>query len=72
MDSFAVTEGMIPEHNRHDGRNEEDAKSGKQTEETNKFQRAISAWRGVQGSNRSSHLMLMADTYHSVSIQVLT
>ncbi|KAL2220805.1 putative Golgi membrane protein [Thermoascus aurantiacus ATCC 26904] len=51
MDSFAVTEGMIPEHNRHDGRNEEDAKSGKQTEETNKFQRAISAWRGIDLTN---------------------
>lgn len=50
MDSFAVTEDIIPEHTRNDGRNDQDAKSGKQTEETNKFQRAISAWRGAQGS----------------------
>ncbi|KAL2006604.1 hypothetical protein VTN00DRAFT_9272 [Thermoascus crustaceus] len=51
MDSFAVTEDIIPEHTRNDGRNDQDAKSGKQTEETNKFQRAISAWRGIDLTN---------------------
>lgn len=44
MDSFAITEGLVPQ----DQNDSQPASpiSSKLTEETNKFQRAISAWRG--------------------------
>ncbi|KAJ5945088.1 hypothetical protein N7516_005256 [Penicillium verrucosum] len=45
MDSFAITEGLVPQ-DQHDSQPESPI-SSKLTEETNKFQRAISAWRGI-------------------------
>jgi homeobox protein cut-like len=39
MDSFAITESLVPQ-------DQADVPSSKLTEETNKFQRAIAAWRG--------------------------
>ena len=44
MDSFAITEGLVPQ-DQH-GSQPGSPMSGRLTEETNKFQRAISAWRG--------------------------
>lgn len=42
MDSFAITEGLAAQET-HDASPE---MSAKLSEETNKFQRAIAAWRG--------------------------
>jgi homeobox protein cut-like len=44
MDSFAITEGLVPPNQHED--QPESPTSSKLTEETNKFQRAIAAWRG--------------------------
>lgn len=44
MDSFAITEGLVAAE--QDGRESETPVSTKLSEETNKFQRAIAAWRG--------------------------
>jgi homeobox protein cut-like len=44
MDSFAITEGLLPQDQHED--QPESPMSSKLTEETNKFQRAIAAWRG--------------------------
>lgn len=41
MDTFALTEGIIPEQNQQDDRG-----SGNLPEGAQKFQRAIAAWRG--------------------------
>ncbi|KAG0158609.1 hypothetical protein PDIDSM_6124 [Penicillium digitatum] len=49
MDSFAITEGLVPQ-DQHDSPPESPI-SSKLTEETNKFQRAISAWRGIDLTN---------------------
>lgn len=46
MDTFAITEGIVPENNNQDGHDAEPASSAQQLlEEANKFQRAIAAWR---------------------------
>lgn len=42
MDSFAITESLAAEERQDDT----DGFSNKLSEETNKFQRAIAAWRG--------------------------
>lgn len=41
MDTFALTEGIVPEQNQQDYRS-----SGNLPEGAQKFQRAIAAWRG--------------------------
>jgi homeobox protein cut-like len=46
MDSFAFTEGIVPDTNDQDREAEKDT-SGKLPEGANKFQRAIAAWRGT-------------------------
>lgn len=43
MDSFAITEGVAAQERQE---NLPDSISSKLSEETNKFQRAIAAWRG--------------------------
>ena len=53
MDSFALTEGMLPEQNQ---RNVPDS-SGNLPEGAQKFQRAISAWRGIFDLPESSILL---------------
>ncbi|OKL64161.1 hypothetical protein UA08_01067 [Talaromyces atroroseus] len=47
MDAFAVSEDMIPRQEQPDGNSNQGTKS----EESNKFQRAISAWRGIDLTN---------------------
>jgi homeobox protein cut-like len=48
MDTFAITEGIVPENNNQDGHDAERASSEQQLpEEANKFQRAIAAWRSI-------------------------
>ncbi|KAH1431075.1 hypothetical protein KXX32_003442 [Aspergillus fumigatus] len=48
MDTFAITEGIVPENNNQDGHDAEPASSAQQLpEEANKFQRAIAAWRSI-------------------------
>lgn len=54
MDSFAITEGLVPQ-DQHDSQSESPI-SSKLTEETNKFQRAISAWRGIDLANTIAKL----------------
>ncbi|KAJ5693866.1 hypothetical protein N7536_004278 [Penicillium majusculum] len=54
MDSFAITEGLVPQ-DQHDNQPESPI-SSKLTEETNKFQRAISAWRGIDLANTIAKL----------------
>ncbi|KAF7517675.1 hypothetical protein PCG10_001050 [Penicillium crustosum] len=54
MDSFAITEGLVPQ-DQHDSQPESPI-SSKLTEETNKFQRAISAWRGIDLTNTIAKL----------------
>lgn len=44
MDSFAITESLVPQGQLEE--QHESPLSNKLTEETNKFQRAIAAWRG--------------------------
>ena len=44
MDSFAITEGLVSQEPQDD--QTQSPVSAKLTEETNKFQRAIAAWRG--------------------------
>lgn len=58
MDSFALTEGLVPEHNSQDGHESENT-AGKLPEGANKFQRAIAAWRGMmlRFARRSSRLL---------------
>lgn len=48
MDTFAITEGLVPESNSQDGGPdaEKASNAGKLPEGGNKFQRAIAAWRG--------------------------
>ncbi|KAJ9258897.1 hypothetical protein DTO212C5_8642 [Paecilomyces variotii] len=50
MDTFAVTEGLIPEHAQQPA-DQQDPKSERQSEEANKFQRAISVWRAIDLAN---------------------
>ncbi|KAJ5361802.1 hypothetical protein N7541_002646 [Penicillium brevicompactum] len=45
MDSFAITEGLVSQEPQDD--QTQSPVSAKLTEETNKFQRAIAAWRGI-------------------------
>lgn len=46
MDTFAITEGIVPESS--NGTDQESQNVGTRLPEgANKFQRAISAWRGV-------------------------
>ncbi|GMF79924.1 unnamed protein product [Aspergillus oryzae] len=47
MDSFALTEGIVPDSNNQDGHDAEKDTTGKLPEGANKFQRAIAAWRGT-------------------------
>ena len=48
MDTFAITEGIIPEApNTQDAPDSQNANVSKLPEEANKFQRAIAAWRGM-------------------------
>ncbi|KAJ5789164.1 uncharacterized protein N7518_006175 [Penicillium psychrosexuale] len=54
MDSFAITESLVPQ-DQHDTQ-PESSMSSKLTEETNKFQRAISAWRGIDLANTIAKL----------------
>ncbi|KAF9247730.1 hypothetical protein DTO006G1_6025 [Penicillium roqueforti] len=54
MDSFAITESLVPQ-DQHDTQ-PESPMSSKLTEETNKFQRAISAWRGIDLANTIAKL----------------
>ncbi|KAJ5615246.1 Golgi membrane protein (Coy1) [Penicillium hordei] len=54
MDSFAITEGLVPQ-DQHNSQPESPI-SSKLTEETNKFQRAISAWRGIDLANTIAKL----------------
>ncbi|CAG8893583.1 unnamed protein product [Penicillium egyptiacum] len=54
MDSFAITESLVPQ-DQHDSQ-PESPMSSKLTEETNKFQRAISAWRGIDLTNTIAKL----------------
>ncbi|KAJ5767301.1 uncharacterized protein N7511_004917 [Penicillium nucicola] len=49
MDSFAITEGLVSQ-------DQPDAPSSKLTEETNKFQRAIAAWRCIDLTNTIANL----------------
>jgi hypothetical protein len=46
MDVFAVTEALLPEPPKGDGHDSGNDNIEKGGEEANKFQRAISAWRG--------------------------
>ncbi|KAJ5131199.1 uncharacterized protein N7515_007238 [Penicillium bovifimosum] len=54
MDSFAITESLVPP-NQHENQPESGV-SSKLTEETNKFQRAIAAWRGIDLANTIAKL----------------
>ena len=46
MDSFAITEGLVPDESTQDGQESQPQIPSKLSEETTKFQRAIAAWRG--------------------------
>ncbi|KJK61134.1 CASP C terminal [Aspergillus parasiticus SU-1] len=56
MDSFALTEGIVPDSNNQDGHDAEKDTTGKLPEGANKFQRAIAAWRGIDLSNTIAKL----------------
>lgn len=48
MDVFGVTEGVLPGQEKRDGHADRNANAGSHGEEANRFQRAISAWRGAR------------------------
>ncbi|PLB48350.1 hypothetical protein P170DRAFT_411146 [Aspergillus steynii IBT 23096] len=52
MDTFHITEGMVPE----DGHDSEKDNAAKLPEGANKFQRAIAAWRGIDLTNTVAKL----------------
>ncbi|KAJ5624860.1 hypothetical protein N7510_001169 [Penicillium lagena] len=47
MDSFAITDGLVPDEIAQDGQESQPPVSAKLSEETTKYQRAIAAWRGI-------------------------
>jgi homeobox protein cut-like len=47
MDSFAITEGLVPQPDNQDDRAPQTG-TGALPEGANKFQRAIAAWRGTE------------------------
>lgn len=53
MDTFAITEGIIPEQPANQDGHDSQSTTSKLPEEANKFQRAIAAWRGMnlEGTN---------------------
>ncbi|KAL2847883.1 golgi membrane protein [Aspergillus pseudodeflectus] len=55
MDSFAITEGLVPQPDNQDDRAPETG-TGALPEGANKFQRAIAAWRGIDLSNTLAKL----------------
>jgi hypothetical protein len=60
MDTFAITEGIVPENNNQDGHDAERASSEQQLpEEANKFQRAIAAWRSTSSFDALPILILI-------------
>lgn len=56
MDSFALTESIVPDANDQDGHEAEKNTTGELPEGANKFQRAIAAWRGIDLSNTIAKL----------------
>ncbi|KAB8237289.1 CCAAT displacement transcription factor COY1 [Aspergillus alliaceus] len=56
MDSFALTEGIVPDANNQNGHEAEKDTTGELPEGANKFQRAIAAWRGIDLSNTIAKL----------------
>jgi homeobox protein cut-like len=62
MDSFAITESIIPQSDNQDDRAPESGTSGALSEGANKFQRAIAAWRGTLPPQislcRLSHILI--------------
>lgn len=66
MDTFALTEGIVPEQSTQTGPDSETADLGKLSEGAQKFQRAIAVWRGeclVSYNTVSRHIaeILMTD-----------
>ncbi|KAL3431801.1 CASP C terminal-domain-containing protein [Aspergillus tetrazonus] len=56
MDSFAITEGIIPQSEKQDAQAPESGPGPALPEGANKFQRAIAAWRGIDLSNTLAKL----------------
>ncbi|KAL4762570.1 CCAAT displacement transcription factor COY1 [Aspergillus foveolatus] len=56
MDSFAITEGIIPQPEKQDAHAPESGPGAALPEGANKFQRAIAAWRGIDLSNTLAKL----------------
>lgn len=50
MDAFAVSETMLAEQ----GKPDDNGNQSTNTEESNKFQRAISSWRGTNHADRQT------------------
>ncbi|KAL4774466.1 CASP C terminal-domain-containing protein [Aspergillus nidulans var. acristatus] len=56
MDSFAITEGIIPQSEKQDAHAPESGPGAALPEGANKFQRAIAAWRSIDLSNTLAKL----------------
>ncbi|KAL5332465.1 CASP C terminal-domain-containing protein [Aspergillus crustosus] len=56
MDSFAITESIIPQTDNQDDHVAESGTTGALPEGANKFQRAIAAWRGIDLANTLAKL----------------
>ncbi|KAL4909701.1 hypothetical protein BDW74DRAFT_42613 [Aspergillus multicolor] len=56
MDSFAITEGIIPQPDKHEAQAPDSGSPAALPEGANKFQRAIAAWRGIDLSNTLAKL----------------
>ncbi|KKK16140.1 hypothetical protein AOCH_004902 [Aspergillus ochraceoroseus] len=56
MDTFAITESIVPQSSSQDGHATETVPGGTLPEGANKFQRAIAAWRGIDLSNTLAKL----------------
>ncbi|KAL2869397.1 CCAAT displacement transcription factor COY1 [Aspergillus lucknowensis] len=56
MDSFAITEGVVPQSDTQDGHASENGHGVTLSEGASKFQRAIAAWRGIDLSNTLAKL----------------
>ncbi|RDW90019.1 CCAAT displacement transcription factor COY1 [Aspergillus mulundensis] len=56
MDSFAITEGIIPQPDNQEAQAPDSGSAATLPEGANKFQRAIAAWRGIDLSNTLAKL----------------
>jgi hypothetical protein len=71
MDAFAVSENILAEQGNPDVKGNKDTETSVNSEESNKFQRAISSWRG-RIQNQSALIISLPWLTSSSTLQGLT